>query len=145
MAKKLTFYTTAPTTESKKQSLATMSDITFTTDKTGDIEFMSANAAIKQALMNALNLQIGGNVLFPDKGAPLNSMLFNTNASTEDQRSALIAYINVNEPRVTINTVSINYTTNELNERAANITLNYTCKISDEPSTVTINVASSGK
>lgn len=150
MAKRLNFKNrTKPTNTDTSNFIKNMQDLSFKMTKVGqditDIELTSAEVAIKQSLINALHLQEGGNVLFPEKGAPLVKMLFNTNATETEQRDALMSYIKVNEPRISINNLSLNFTVNEFNEKIANITLQYSFPTSTEIHQVAVELQNRDK
>lgn len=147
MAKKLIFAPTQTTT-AKNQFIESMQDMTFKMSKssdTFDIDMTAAENAIRQSLINALHLQPGGNVLFPERGAPLINMLFNTKATVEEQRTALLSFITVNEPRIKVVDLSLTFNTNEYNERIANIGLQYSFMSSSQIYNVTVDLINSGK
>lgn len=147
MAKKLIF-NAAQTTAAKNEFIDSMQDITFNMTKSTidiDIEMSQEEQAIKQSLLNALHLQKGGNVLFPEKGAPLIDMLFNTNTPLNEQEVTLRAFIESNEPRISIKALSIAFTTNEYNERIATVDIKYAFLSAMQQYSLTIDLLANGK
>lgn len=137
MAKKLVF-SASGTTTSEKQFVSNMRDITFDIQQTGsintfnDIGMMTPEDTVRQSLINALKLQVGGNVLFPENGSRIFDMIFSNTSDADDLHTALYAFIVANEPRIDIVGLDLSFSMSEFNERIANITLQYKFKTSDE-------------
>lgn len=147
MSKKLKFNTTS-TTASETTVLSSMRDITFdmtATVQNTTIALSTPEQAIEQSLLNALHLPVGGNVLFPERGAPFISMLFNSAATLDEHRVATKAFIEINEPRIVINDLTLKYVDTEFGERAINIDLQYTFASSSNINTLSITFNNDGK
>ena len=114
-----------------------MSDISFNTVANAsenfiDIQMMTPEDSIVQSLKNLMALQVGGNVLFPNRGEKVSDMLFAPGLSQEEAQVYIKSYLNSNEPRIIIHQVTSSKKIDEFNEQIITLNVSYSFKNSQE-------------
>ena len=127
-----------------------MRDISFidldrTANGNNDIMLMTPEETIQQSIENLLKLPVGGNALFPSRGEQICMMLFNHVMTEDESKNVVKAYIEQNEPRITIHRIDTFITTNELNENIVTMNISYSYKTGSELFDLTVSIAASDR
>lgn len=114
-----------------------MTDISFTSvNNTNmlntDLQLLSKEDSVIQSLKNLMSLPVGGNVLFPTRGEKVGEMLFAVGLTKKEAQTYIISYLNANEPRITVHSVTSTKHTNEFNEQIVTLNVAYSFKNSSE-------------
>lgn len=129
------------TTDSIKKKLLNdlygMTDISFNTvNQTAilntDIQLLSPEESVVQSLKNLMSLPVGGNVLFPTRGEKVSDMLFAPGLTQNEAQKMLISYLNANEPRIIIHSITSSKKVDEFNEQIVTLNVAYSFKNSSE-------------
>lgn len=129
------------TTDSIKKKLLNdlygMTDISFNTvNQTAvlntDIQLLSPEESVVQSLRNLMSLPVGGNVLFPTRGEKVSDMLFAPGLTQKEAQTYIISYLNANEPRIIIHSITSSKKVDEFNEQIVTLNVAYSFKNSSE-------------
>lgn len=148
-SKKLVFKQTAEQIEKnitksdaikKEMTDVSFVDVSKSSESFIDLKLMTPEETIKQSIENLLRLPVGGNPLFPERGENVSQMLFNQVLSRTESLQYVKAYIEANEPRITINSIIADKTVDDYGEQTINIDLSYSFKNSQEIYNTTLSL-----